>query len=203
MHPGTLKKSIVLNRWLIGSYLVMSMVACQLPLVKLVWPGWQWIGLMFVAITSLAVNEWLLKVLYKASEDNEKRLEKLTVVFPIFLALITLSAYAVTGDPLLTGFMALPVLQAHVVGLGKLAKRLFMGMLSFTLLSVLVGYPKPSLVLAQNPLLLSLAVIPLMVTLYQYGKVICGLVRITHSQVNHLQSLAATDGLTGLINRRQ
>ena len=45
--------------------------------------------------------------------------------------------------------------------------------------------------------------IPVILATFHYGTFITALVKSASSQVNWLQSLATTDGLTGLINRRQ
>jgi diguanylate cyclase (GGDEF)-like protein len=48
-----------------------------------------------------------------------------------------------------------------------------------------------------------LCLTPLAWTLHHYGGIVAVMVQTASSRVSRLQSLAATDGLTGLINRRQ
>jgi diguanylate cyclase (GGDEF)-like protein len=175
-------------------------------------PAWPLVRIGSMAVPTvgyLLLNETSLKSLKRHPKMDELTLEKLSLLAPLtsfgFVALM----YLISGQLGILLFATIVLLQAQMFGHRGIAR---MMLVAFTLLYAItlpLGYP---LLLGFAPLnttslpfgiqvLLMLA--PLMWTLSHFGNIVGSLVRTTSTKVSKLQSLAATDALTGLINRRQ
>ncbi|MDX2084226.1 MAG: GGDEF domain-containing protein [Candidatus Melainabacteria bacterium] len=96
---------------------------------------------------------------------------------------------------LLTG----PLLATHLFGLGRLGIVLAGWNVSLLLVGGLLGWP----ILPQTGFAATLCLLPGILVLLHWGWLLQGQVKNVRGQMTRLQSLASTDGLTGLINRRQ
>lgn len=171
--------------------------------------GVRLIGLAVITGLFLLINEVSLRSFKRHPRLDELTLEKLSLLLPLGGSLLIALTYLLSGQLGILLLGGLISLQSQLFGHNGIARIL---LLMFTLLYIVclpLGYP---LLLGLTPnafpsiptSLKILAVLaPLVVALDHYGNIVASSVRTTTSRVSKLQSLAATDGLTGLVNRRQ
>lgn len=164
---------------------------------------WLFVGL---TVGFLLINEVSLRSLKQHPKIEEPVQEKISLLFILLTTGYVTLSYLLTGQLGVLLFSMVTVLQTQLYGHQMVARLLliFFGLL--TLVALPLGYP---VLLAGKahawPLAVQLAVIltPFVFGLFHYGSIVSILVFSTTTKVNKLQSLAATDGLTGLVNRRQ
>ncbi|MBK8191150.1 MAG: GGDEF domain-containing protein [Vampirovibrionales bacterium] len=206
MLYGNLKKTLRLNRTIGGAFLFYAVFPALMPTWTAPPPFWATLALGVSALAFIAANELARAMLKQFGETESQPFEKVSVFLPIILLSFISWGYLLTGQTWTLPFLILPALQAQFFGHTRMARTLALAALGLALLGVTLGYPHEG-VMTANPLHATLArvamAIPLTLALFHYGSFVSTLVRSTSSQVTHLQSLATTDGLTGLINRRQ
>ena len=193
-----LKSICRLNRILLFGFMALT--------ISHVWGQFHWwstavfLSLMFVHSVALIASEFLLKMLGRLREVPEQALSHLSVVLPVAYTAYSIVVYLVTGSFTAFTMGLFGILQAQFLGHKNLGKLLSLTMLISFLSGVAVNYPHP---LPVSPIHLLLTLLPAGVALYYYGKMVYRLVSSHYGQVEKLQSIAATDVLTGLVNRRQ
>lgn len=221
-----LRQGLRLNRMMGISLLAFSLILVGLyAFVSPVGAPWLSIGFRFgLSLVFTLVFFWVshaaLNALNRLNRPDDFTLEKLSLFLSLSSAVYLAAMYLVTGQVAVLLLLPIPTLQAQMAGHKGLAGVLavFLGFLY--LLSWFLGYPMllgyPQAPLSESALLFGVGVInlglgvqvllsllPLGWTLFYYGNVVARWMNTTSSRVTQLQSLAATDGLTGLINRRQ
>lgn len=165
------------------------------------------IGFAGVTVGFLLINELSLRSIKKQqSKVDDFAQEKLSLLMTLITSGYITIGYLLTGQWGILLFGILAILQTQMFGHQLIGRMLlvFYGLLY--LATVPLGYP---LLLGFKPLpwplavQFSLVLLPFILGLFHYGNIVSTLVFTTNTKVNRLQSLAATDGLTGLVNRRQ
>jgi diguanylate cyclase (GGDEF)-like protein len=166
-------------------------------------------GLCLISALFLLINEVSLKSLKRHPRLDDLTLEKLSLLIPLISCGYVAAAYLITGQVGIALFAFIVALQAQLFAHSTIA-RMTMVMLGLLYLiswplgyPILLGFPHASLPHLSFGTQVLLMVLPLLWALGHYGNIVATLVRTTSTRVSKLQSLAATDGLTGLINRRQ
>ncbi len=167
-------------------------------------PGWGGkailMSLAVVHFGFLMGNEFLLKVVKRLRDAELQTVLHLSVFIPVVLALYTTINYLLTGSFLVYSFGLFAVLQAQFLGQTKLSKILMAWHGVLLLGSIPLSYPRSfTLGLAE----MIVTAVAWGACLYAYGLMLSSLLRSHSTQVGKLQSMAATDALTGLTNRRQ
>ncbi len=202
-----LKQALRLNRGIGFSLLTYGAVAL---IATLLHPqGWaaylRLSALGLISLAFLGFNELALKALKRHPKLDELMLEKFSLLLPLAGCLVVGLAYLITGQLGIFLLSTVVMLQAQLFGHNGIA-RVMMAMLAVVFL-VTMPLKYPHLIgfrpVESKGLFILLALLPFVCTLTYYGSIVSTLVRSTTHKVNKLQSLAATDGLTGLINRRQ
>ncbi len=195
MLYGNLKKILRLNR-------TIGLAFCFLALTTWLMQGWSLPLVLWITLTAgyIGVNEIARAALRKFSESENLPLEKTSVFLPVAVFAFTTVSYLLTGQLWVFLFGILPVLQAQLFGHHHLSRGLLLA-LGIVLLGTLpFGLPHTPTPKGWSPVMMSL---PFLLALFHYGAFVAELVRSSNNQVIRLQSLAATDALTGLVNRRQ
>lgn len=175
---------------------------------------WPWIWGRFstlgvVTLLFLLVNEVSLKSLKRLTQLDDLTLEKLSLLIPMISCAYVGIVYLLTGQVAFALLAVVVALQAQLFGHRSLG-RMMLALLGLTYVisgplgyPILLGYPHAAMPTLSLGWRMLLALTPLIWTLGHYGDIVATWVRTTSNRVSKLQSLAATDGLTGLINRRQ
>lgn len=200
MLYGNLKKTLRLNRTLALGVLLYYGLGMLWPQSKSTVPFvLDAVGIGAAAIF-LLINEIGRITLKKFAESESLPLGKVCILMPILLAGFMVLQYVALGNGWLIALGLFSVLQAQLFGVFVLGQALLFAWVGFVVAMAFVGYPAASQFSGFTAILFAL---PVVVSLFHYGSFITALVKSASSQVNWLQSLATTDGLTGLINRRQ
>ena len=203
-----LKQALRLNRGIGYSFLVYGgqILVVLSRQESIVWSDKARLG-TFVGLSALflLINEGSLRLLKRHPKLDELMAEKLSLLIPVIGCALVAISYLITGQIGVLLFATVVMLQAQLFGHNGFS-RVMLALLTGIFLACLpLGYP---VVLgfhatASLGLPMLLAFVPFACTLALYGNIVSSMVRNTSSRVSKLQSLAATDGLTGLINRRQ
>ncbi|WP_373532414.1 GGDEF domain-containing protein [Vampirovibrio sp.] len=157
----------------------------------------------------LILNEVSLRAFKRHPRLDEITLEKLSLLLPLGGGVLIALSYLASGQLgilLLGGVISL---QSQLFGHNGIARTFMLLFGLLYLITLPLGYPlilgfKPdALTMIPTNIKLFMMLLPLMATISHFGNIIASTQRNTSSRVSRLQSLAATDGLTGLINRRQ
>ncbi len=157
-----------------------------------------------ITLALLGGNEVVFRTVKQFKKLDPLTAERFSVLLPISLFIGLSSLYLLSGQLGLFLLLSFAVLQSQFYNHPVLTKTLLTGMVALYGLSMLLQYPftiGESHVL--TPGILMLLFTPFVLTMLQFGELASALVRNSTDKVAVLQSLAATDGLTGLINRRQ
>jgi diguanylate cyclase (GGDEF)-like protein len=209
-----LKQGFRLNRTIGFAFLVYElMVLAGLTLGGSPRPGpWLWVRLGMTVLLSLGflmLNESGLRSFKRHSRMDTVTLEKLSLVMPLTGSALVVAGYLLTGQLGILLFATVILLQSQLFGHNSISRVLLVMFLLLYVISLPMGYPHllgfPGSAFQVVPVSLQFVVLllPLIWALAHYGHIVASLVRNTSTRVSKLQSLAATDGLTGLINRRQ
>jgi diguanylate cyclase (GGDEF)-like protein len=158
------------------------------------------IGLAILHFTYLMGNEYLLKMVKRLREADHQTITHLSVFLPASFAIYVGLNYFATGHFLVFLLGMFSILQAQFLGQSKLSRILAGYLITMFMMGLAFGFPKA---LALTPLQVVLAMTGMGVSLYYYGVMVSRFVRAHSTEVGKLQSMAATDVLTGLTNRRQ
>lgn len=199
LQQGYLKQGLRLNRSIGYSFVAYAV------LIELLVPHvWVWhlrvAALVVLSVVSLLANEAALRLMKKFPQTEPMFLEKFSVLAPIVCFTLVSVGYLLSGQLGAALTLMVPILQALFYGHNRLAKILTAAMFGLYMVTFPFNYLQP---LGAAPMNMFLQVTPFLLILFHYGLIICNTVRTTTSQLIRLQSLAATDGLTGLVNRRQ
>lgn len=211
-----LNRTIALSLLLYGVFLAGALVLLARgggDAMAVVWTDWgvtsRLGGLLALGLGFFVLNEAVLKSVKRHARLDEMTLDKLGLLTSLCSVMVVLLGYVLSGQ---VGVLLLSVavmLQVYLLGHGGLA-RLILPLMGLAYLGTIpLGYPLLFGFSAIGPKTLPwamqwvLVLGPLAWTLSHLGGVMSSLLRSTSSRVSRLQSLAATDALTGLINRRQ
>jgi diguanylate cyclase (GGDEF)-like protein len=174
--------------------------------------GWHGLRLgMMVILTAvyLLMNEASLRSLKRHPKLDALTLEKLSLLLPVMGCGFVAVSYALSGQLGIFLFSTVILLQSQLFGHNGISRVMLLMFILLYLITLPLGYP---LLLGFSPLAakaiptsiqIVVLLLPLIWALAHYGNIVASLVRSTSTRVSKLQSLAATDVLTGLINRRQ
>lgn len=167
----------------------------------------QWIvfGVSIVfALGFLLTNETFMATIKKLNKVDPLFTEKVSILLPVLTGLYLMASYALTGLLGMVLSALLPSLHAQFLGYTRLSRIMLVGAAVVYLGGLWFQYPH-TVGFSQHfdGLVMLLVLAPFAINLLHFGRATSGLVKSTADQVEKLQSLAATDGLTGLINRRQ
>ncbi|MEB3286551.1 MAG: GGDEF domain-containing protein [Vampirovibrionales bacterium] len=209
-----LKQGFRLNRLLgfaNGFFILIAIQAYATQQTPFHWFS-QGVPLAFAVLASLAfmlINEIGLKTFKTLHRSDNIIQDKLSVALPLVTTAYLCLQYILLAQVGTLLLMVFSILSAQLMGHPRLAR----GAAGFLLLlfsfSLLLGYPD-LLPLGVSPLSRAaptvewlLQVTPFILILLYYHQATASTLYATHDKMLRLQSLAATDGLTGLINRRQ
>lgn len=196
---GYLKQGLRLNRSMGYGFLLIALAAC-------IWGehSFSWAirlgAFSLVTIILMVINEAALRLLKRFPQTEPLFLEKFSVLTPTLSFAATVMGYICLGQLGIGLMMFIPIFQAQFYG----HHRLTQGLLALSALILGVGtFFNWNVGLPTLPLYPVLQWVPFLFVMFQYGAFVSTSVRASTSHLSRLQSLAATDGLTGLINRRQ
>jgi len=153
---------------------------------------WIFVGLWHLGF--LMGNEFLLKLLKRLRDASSQTIDHVSLLVPIAVTAYSGGIYLATGSTVAALMLPFGILQAQYLGQAKLSKILAAFIVVLFTGCTFLFYPIP---LYWIPGLVGASV-----CLYYFGIMVSRLVRLHTSQVGRLQSMAATDVLTGLTNRR-
>jgi|GEM_PF-1686609 len=214
MLHNHLKQGIRLNRTIgfaFVAYELMLLVSLRMP--SAIHLGmWAWVRLgVMVALTIgfILMNESSLRAIKRHPRLDMVTLEKLSLLVPLIGSALVGLCYLLSGQLGILLFSTVILLQSQLYGHNSISRVLLVMFLLLYVVSLPLGYP---LLLGFTPnafkmipisLQFILMMLPVIWALAHYGHIVASVVRSSTNRVSKLQSLAATDGLTGLINRRQ
>ena len=208
MIQAQIKQTLRLNRSMSAAFLLFHALAAVA--VKGVLPGILLTLSVVLALAYFVGNEVVLRTMKRIAANRMEPmvLEKMALLLPVVSAVFVLASYLLTGQLGIAVFAVIVMLQAYMCGYRWLARAVLVTFGVVYALSALLHYPVGVMggvdAFALNqPFGIIVALLPMILTLNQYGQMAHGLMRSTSDRVEILQSLAAIDGLTGLINRRQ
>lgn len=164
------------------------------------WGKALFLGLMAVHFGFLMTNEFLLKIVKRLRDAEGQTLTHISIFLPTLLGVYIAFTYGLTGQFLAFLMGAFSILQAQYLGQAKLSKVLGLLYLGIFLAGTPFGLPKSFSLTAYQMFFVMLGY---GICFYAYGAMVSQQVRSHSSEVGKLQSMAATDALTGLTNRRQ
>lgn len=198
MLESQFRSVLRLNRLLVFAFSVFTLSTAMQE------NGW-WgklllISLLFLHAAFLMGNEFLLKMTKRLKTAEHQTIAHLGVFLPTALLTYAWLGYALTANLVIYLLGLFAVLEAQFLGQTKLGR--IIGLLHIGLLAIGLpfGYPHAFPVTPWNLLLMAGI---WGICLYYYGHMVFQLIRTHTSEVGKLQSMAATDALTGLTNRRQ
>lgn len=197
-----LKQSARLNRYIGITFLFYAALSLfAMP----AFPDIVRIGLtMILSLGFLLVNEAVLRTLKRFPKADPGFLDQIGFLMPVFIGAYVGTCYLLAGQLGFFLFLGFAPLEAQFFGHTRMAKAMTVGMLLFYLVTMPLGYPYLlGFSHSADSWACLMVLAPFLITLIQYGRITSALVRSTSDKVVKLQSLAATDALTGLINRRQ
>lgn len=208
-----LKQGFRLNRTIgfsLAIYEAYLLLSLRFPGTDAPTMPWLRLGLM-IAITAsfLLINEASMRSFKRHPRLDNLTLEKLSLLMPMANGGVVLASYLISGQLGILLFSTVILLQGQLFGHNGISRIMLMMFLLVYIITFPLGYP---LLLGFTPTAFSmvpvslkiiLMLIPVVWALGHYGSIVGLLVRTTTTRVSKLQSLAATDALTGLINRRQ
>ncbi len=218
MFHSHLKQGFRLSRTIgfcLLAYTLLGLLSVKLPGNTLdLGASTPWVGLRLglagvSAGLFLVLNEISLRSFKRHPRLDDITLEKLSLLLPLMAALLVGFHYLLSGQ---LGLLLLGVvisMQAQLFGHNGVARTLLVMFGLLYAASFALGYPFllgwQANTLSGAPLGLRLLgmLAPAVLALHHLGSIVAATQRHTSSRVSKLQSLAATDGLTGLINRRQ
>lgn len=199
MFHNLLKSGLRINRTLGFSCLLVAAVLFFKGM-----PDWfaslRWVALVALSIFGVLVNEAALKLIKRYPQTDPLFLEKFSLMAPVVSMGVVLVAYGLSGVTAIGLLGMTVVMQCFLFGHARMGKVGFVILLAVYALALSLGYQVPFL---GTPVDSFLNLVPFLVSMAQMGHQIAIMVKSSNSQLSRLQSLAATDGLTGLINRRQ
>lgn len=209
-----LKQGLRLNRsmgFALVAYGLLLLASLQDSSQALNW-GWSVARVAILGLLTtgfLLLNEIGLKSLKRHPKLDELTLEKLSLLIPLVSWGLISLAYLVSGQLGIFLFGLIAVLQAQMFGHSGVSRimLLMFGLLYGITLPlgypILIGFIPPSAHFMPFSAQVLALLLPFVWTLGHFGTIVGSLVRTTTTKVSRLQSLAATDALTGLVNRRQ
>lgn len=208
-----LKQGFRLNRTIgfaLIAYEVMLLLSLRFPGEEAASMPWLRLGLIS-ALTALflLVNEASLRSFKRHAKMDNLTLEKLSLLLPMANSGVVILSYLLSGQLGILLLSTVILLQAQLFGhngISRVMLIMFLLVYAITLpmgYPMLVGFTATAFPMASASIKIILMLVPVVLALSHYGNIVGSLVRTTTSRVSKLQSLAATDALTGLINRRQ
>lgn len=173
------------------------------------WEATRLIAMTVSICLFLLLNEVSLRSLKRHPRLDELTLEKLSLLLPLGGGIVIGVNYLLSGQLGILLLGGVVSLQSQMFGHNGIARILLVLFGLMYLITLPLGYP---ITLGFTPdafqaipesIRLLIMLLPFAITLNHFGNIIAISTRHTSSRVSRLQSLAATDGLTGLINRRQ
>jgi diguanylate cyclase (GGDEF)-like protein len=153
-----------------------------------------------ITLAGILLNEGGIRLLKRFKQIDPIFLEKFSLMIPLASFTATLIGYGLSGLPGAGYLCCISVFQAQVFGHMRLSKIMFTG---FILILCAGAYFQFNTPLPQAPLGEMYQLLPLFIVIFMLTTHLSGAVKTTGNQLVKLQSLAATDALTTLINRRQ
>jgi diguanylate cyclase (GGDEF)-like protein len=166
-------------------------------------------GMVVLTLGFLLLNEISLRAFKRHPRLDELTMEKLSLLLPLGGGGLIILNYLLSGQMgifLLGGVIAL---QAQLFGHNGIARILmvFFGLMYLVTLPMgypnLLGFTVSAFKAVPSSIQFLIMLLPVVAGICHYGNIVASSLRNTSSRVSKLQSLAATDGLTGLVNRRQ
>jgi diguanylate cyclase (GGDEF)-like protein len=171
-----------------------------------------WVRLGVMAAFTMGfimLNEFSLRSFKRHPRLDSVTMEKLSLLLPLVGSALVAASYLVTGQLGILLFSTVILLQSQLFGHNNISRVLLVMFLLLYAITLPLGYP---LLLGFTPnafkviptsVQFVLMLLPLIWALAHYGHIVSSMVRSTSTRVSKLQSMAATDVLTGLVNRRQ
>ncbi len=215
MFHNHLKQGFRLSRTIglaLLAYELILLASIQLatsPAQDTTWLSIRLAGMALITGLFFFVNEVSLRAFKQHPRLDEVTLEKLSLLLPLGGGVLITLSYLLSGQLGILLLGGVVSLQSQLFGHNGIARTLLLLFGLLYLITLPLGYP---LILGFNPKALAtipasirllIMLLPLVGTVSHLGNIVASTQKNTSSRVSRLQSLAATDGLTGLINRRQ
>lgn len=217
MLHNHLKKVFRLNRNMGLAVLGIALVDATLMLT---WDGWaNWAsshslsanalwGRAILALLYIGINEGGRLFIQRLPEREDIPYFLINGTIFISSLLFMAISYGLSGSICIGLMMLFPVMSAHFLGHGRLASAVLIASTIILIAGSLLS-PEPFVysTILMNRLqipgvVMALYALPIVFLAFQFSRYVNALVQSSHTHVTRLQSLATTDGLTGLINRR-
>lgn len=211
-----LKHGLRLNRTLSFSllaYVLLLLTSLSVPsdalLANQTWAYLRLGAMAMATVVFMFITEACLRTLKRHPKMDEINLEKISILLLLLGGGIIAACYLLSGQLGIFLLSTIILLQAQLFGHMGMSRVFLLLFFLIYLVTLPLGYPlllgfTPE---AFKPLTVSLKIImmlvPVIAMLGHYGNIVATLIRSNSTRVSKLQSLAATDALTGLINRRQ
>lgn len=214
MHHSHLKQGFRLNRTIgfsFVAYEIILLISLKMPSVGTIpdMPGLRLGAMVALTIGFLMLNETSLRSLKRHPKMEGLTIEKLSLLLPVVNCGFIAACYLLSGQLGVLLFSTIVVLQAQLFGHNGISRVILAMFLLLYAISLPLGYPillgftPAAFKMIPTTLQIILMLAPIIWGLGHYGDIVGSLLRSTSTRVTKLQSLAATDALTGLINRRQ
>lgn len=214
MFHNHLKQGFRLNRTIGFAFVVYEiMLLLSLKMPSSTHSGiWPWVrlgGMTVLTAGFLMLNEASLRSIKRHPRLDVVTLEKLSLLVPLVGSALVAACYLLSGQLGILLFSTVVLLQSQLYGHNSISRGLLAMFLLLYVVCLPLGYPymlgfSPNAFKTMpSSLQFVLMMVPLIWALGHYGHIVATVVHSTSTRVSKLQSLAATDGLTGLINRRQ
>jgi len=214
MFHNHLKQGFRLNRTIgfaFVAYELMLLVSLKMPAAEHL-GGWPWArlaGMVVLTTGFILLNEASLRSIKRHPRLDVVTMEKLSLLVPLVGSALVMLSYLLSGQLGILLFSAVILLQSQLYGHNSISRVLLVMFGLIYAVCLPLGYPfmlgfTPNAFQAiPTSAQFILMMLPLIWALGHYGHIVATVMRSTSNRVSKLQSLAATDGLTGLINRRQ
>lgn len=198
MADQSFKSICRLNRLLILTLLGITLLVDWAPLGVL--GKGLFMGALLVHFVVLMGNEYFLKWVKRLRDADVQTVTHFSVFMPAALGIYAVFIYGFTGHVMALVVGMVSFLQAQFLGQAKLSRLLALFLVGVLLVGWPLGLPRA---VSFEPSKMLMVLFGMGVCLYYYGRIVSRFVRAHTSEVGKLQSMAATDALTGLTNRRQ
>jgi diguanylate cyclase (GGDEF)-like protein len=164
--------------------------------------SWQVVAMGLIHLTVLMMNEVLVKTLKRVKTIDLEAFIPLCVFIPLGLTLYFSSIYLLSGSPWIYILGWVAIFEAHCLGCIRLGHLLALGYVTILLAGLVFGHPLMHAGVT-SPIAFISAIVLMASCLMVFGHLVAKWVHQYTHEVDKLTSIASTDVLTGLTNRRE
>lgn len=164
--------------------------------------SWQLVTMAAIHLVVLMMNEVLVKTLKRVKSIDLEAFVPLCVFIPLGLTLYFSSIYLLSGSPWIYVLGWVAIFEAHCLGCIRLGHLLALGYITVLLAGLIFGHPLMHAGIT-SPIAFISAIVLMASCLMVFGHLVAKWVHQYTHEVDKLTSIASTDVLTGLTNRRE